>query len=194
MTFATAILVHLRHPTAHVRLPAKVGHRSDRDGPGSSLAQADIMSVPGSRSAMAKGAADVRLGSRPRQRSCAGNDRSRAAVHVSLNGAALPRSIHDHPTTGLGGQRPFPWHILDGSTSCGCYGEQLHRAPHHGLLLEHRTEKWNPVFGKTRCLNKEIDRPSCVRMDARRSSGLWCARRALTLILHSVRVPERHCL
>jgi hypothetical protein len=24
--------------------------------------------------------------------------------------------------------------------------------------LEHRTEKWNPLFGEIRCLNKRIDR------------------------------------
>ncbi len=28
--------------------------------------------------------------------------------------------------------------------------------------LEHRTEKWNPVFGLLRCSIKWIERPSCV--------------------------------
>ncbi len=37
------------------------------------------------------------------------------------------------------------------------------------MRLEHRTEKWNPVFGIFRCSLKILDRPLCVRMDARRS-------------------------
>jgi hypothetical protein len=35
--------------------------------------------------------------------------------------------------------------------------------------LEHRTEKWNPVFGLFRCSIKPLERSLCVQLDARRS-------------------------
>ena len=41
------------------------------------------------------------------------------------------------------------------------------------LALEHRTEKWNPIFGLFRCSIKVLDRPLCVRKDARDLAQPW---------------------
>src|SRR3546814_17415343 len=37
--------------------------------------------------------------------------------------------------------------------------------------LEHRAEKWEPVFRLKRCDNKSLERATCIRFNAARSSG-----------------------
>ena len=59
----------------------------------------------------------------------------------------------------------------DGARHSGGQAQGLarRRAAHALAELEHRTENWNPVFGLFRCSFIVLDRPLCVRMDARRS-------------------------
>ena len=62
--------------------------------------------------------------------------------------------------------------LIDFGSTIGAVGPLASR-----VKPEHRAQKWEPVLRKKRCDTENIERASCVRFNAARSSSAFCRRR-----------------